>query len=509
MSQERLSVRKIREILRLKEELGLSNRAIARACKVSNSTVGEYVGRAKRAGLSWPLPEGWSEDDLYQRLFPERSETARVLARPVPDWEEVQGELSRRGVTLKLLWIEYREKHPDGYGLTQYGEYYRRWRQSQAARLRLPHKGGEEMEVDYAGMTVPITNPETGEVSQAAMFVATLPASSYIYAEIQPSQELSHWIGGHVRAFAFFGGVPKIVRPDNLKSGVKSPNYYEPELNPSYQELAEHYHVAVLPARVRKPRDKPHAENSVQNVERWVLAPLRNRTFFSIGQANRAIRPLLEVLNGREMEHRGKSRRQFFEELDQPALLPLPEHPYEFAYWKNARVSLDYHVAFEKHFYSVPHTLIHQEVRIRATERIVEIFHHGQQVAVHPRSAVPGHFSTCPEHMPSNHRFVLTVDTDWLQHQAGKIGPQTAQFVTTLLRSHPYPQQAFRSCLGVLNLARKHPPALLEEACQRTRSAHLLSYRDLKAELDALAAAPAPTSPLPAHENVRGDTYYH
>jgi len=257
MSQERLSVRKIREILRLKEELGLSNRAIARACKVSNSTVGEYVGRAKRAGLSWPLPEGWSEDDLYQRLFPERSETARVLARPVPDWEEVQGELSRRGVTLKLLWIEYREKHPDGYGLTQYGEYYRRWRQSQAARLRLPHKGGEEMEVDYAGMTVPITNPETGEVSQAAVFVATLPASSYIYAEIQPSQELSHWIGGHVRAFAFFGGVPKIVRPDNLKSGVKSPNYYEPELNPSYQELAEHYHVAVLPARVRKPRDYP------------------------------------------------------------------------------------------------------------------------------------------------------------------------------------------------------------------------------------------------------------
>jgi len=240
-----------------------------------------------------------------------------------------------------------------------------------------------------------------------------------------------------------------------------------------------------------------------------VLAPLRNRTFFSIGQANRAIRPLLETLNWREMEHVGKSRSRLFEELDQPALHPLPEHPYEFACWKNARVSLDYHVVFEKHYYSVPHTLIHEEVRIRATERMVEIFHHGQQVALHPRSSVPGRFSTCPDHMPSNHRFVLTMDADWLQQEAGKIGPQTAQFIAALLRSRPYPQQAFRSCLGVLNLARKHPAALLEEACLRTFSAHLLSYRDLKAELDALASASPQLSPLPAHENVRGNTYYH
>jgi len=268
MSQERLSVRKIREVLRLKNELGLSNRAIARACRVSNSTVGEYVVRARQAGLSWPLPEGLSEEELYQRLFPEKSAAAREVARPLPEWEEVQRELSRRGVTLKLLWIEYREKHPDGYGLTQYCEYYRRWRQSQAGRLRLPHKGGEEMEVDYAGMSVPITNPETGEVSQVVVFVATLPASRYVYAEIQPSQELAHWIGGHVRAFAFFGGVPKIVRPDNLKSGVKSPNYYEPELNPSYQEMAEHYHVAVLPARVRKPRDYPEVLQIPKNCKK-------------------------------------------------------------------------------------------------------------------------------------------------------------------------------------------------------------------------------------------------
>ncbi len=507
MPKERVTVRKIREILRLKEEMKLSNRAIARVCKVSNSTVGDYLVRAGKAGLGWPLPEELSEDDLYRRLFPEETGEVSPSARPLPDWEEIRRQLSRRGVTLKLLWIEYREQYPDGYGLTQYCEYYRRWSDAHATRMRQVHKGGEEMEVDYAGMSMPVTNPETGEVSKAPVFVAVLPASNYTYAEVQPSQELVHWIGGHVRAMAFFEGVPKIVRPDNLKTGVKSPNYYEPEINPSYQELAEHYHLAVLPARVRKPRDKAHGENGVQNVERWVLAPLRDRTFFSVAEANRTAAPLLVALNDREMEHLGKSRRQLFEELDRPALQGLPEHPFEFAVWKNARVSLDYHVAFEGHYYSVPHALVHQEVNIRATEHLLAVFHHGQQVAVHPRSAALGRFSTNPEHMPANHRFVLTTDADWLQRQAGKVGPSTAQFMAALLRSRPYPQQAFRACLGVLSLARKHPSARMELACQRSLADNLFSYRDLKAELEALAAS-APDTPMPVHENVRGDTYY-
>ena len=256
MSQERLSMRKIREVLRLHHEAGLSNRAIARACKVSNSTVGEYLIRAAQASLEWPLPEGLSEDDLQRRLFPEKGQAAGA-ERPMPDWEEIHRELSKRGVTMTLLWQEYREKHPDGYGYTQFRKYYQRWNQAHTSTMRLPHKGGEAMEVDYAGMTVPITKPETGEITQAQVFVAALPASSYTYVEIQPSQELRSWLGGHVRAFAFFGGVPKILRPDNLKSGVKSPNRYEPDINPSYQELAEHYQLAVLPARVRKPRDYP------------------------------------------------------------------------------------------------------------------------------------------------------------------------------------------------------------------------------------------------------------
>ncbi len=316
---------------------------------------------------------------------------------------------------MKLLWQEYREKHPDGYGRSQFQELYQRWNRAHATSMRLPHKGGEVLEVDYAGMTVPITNPETGEITQAQVFVAVLPASSYTYAEIQPSQELQHWLSGHVRAFAFFGGAPKILRPDNLKSGVKKPNYYEPDLNPSYQELAEHYHVAVLPARVKKPKDKAHVENGVQNVERWVLAPLRDRTFFSLAEAQRAMAPLLEALNQKEMQHLGKSRCQLFEELDQPALLPLPEHPYVFARWKNARVNIDYHVAFEGHYYSVPHTLVGQEVRMRATERILEVFHHNQQVAIHPLSTRSRPFfhlrrpHACPSPLCIEYRFRLVI----------------------------------------------------------------------------------------------------
>ena len=279
MSQERLTLRKIREILRLKEEAGLSNRAIARACKISNSTVGEYLRRAAAAQISWPLPEGINEEELYRKLFPEDM-APKEPERPLPDCEYIKDELKKKGVTLKLLWNEYTDQNLDNpYQYTQFREYYHRWIKTQSPNSRLPQHGGEVLEVDYAGMTLPLVNPETGEVKQIPVFVATLPASNYIYAEAQPSQEKCHFIHGHVRAFAFFGGIPKILRPDNPKTGVKSPNYYEPDLNPTYQEMAEYYQVAVLPARVRRPKDKGHVENGVQNVERWVLAPLRNQTF--------------------------------------------------------------------------------------------------------------------------------------------------------------------------------------------------------------------------------------
>ena len=507
MTQERLTVRKIREILRLKEEAGLSNRAIARTCKISNSTVGEYLRRAQAAELHWPLPEGLSEEELFRKLFPE-SGHERTPERALPDWEKIRQELKKKGVTLKLLWIEYRDQYPNGYRYTRFCEYYRKWAEVQSPSGRFPHNGGEEMEVDYAGLTMTMVNPETGETHAAPVFVATLPASNYVYAEVQPSQELCHWINGHVRAFQFFGGLPKILRPDNLKTGVKSPNYYEPDLNPTYQEMAEYYQVAVLPARIYRPKDKPSIENGVQNVERWVLAPLRARTFFSEGEAGRAIQPLLDGLNQRPMVNREKSRRQLFEELDQPELRPLPAAPYEFAIWKTARVNLDYHVAFEKHNYSVPYTLIHQQVEIRASERIVKIFYKGQQVAIHPRSRVTGRFTTCPEHMPSNHRFIVNLNADWLLHQAQAIGPQTTSYMSSLLQSRAFPEQAYRSCLGVLSLARKFPQPLFETACQQLQTAHLWSYRDLKNQLEFLARQVTSDPPPVIHENIRGETYY-
>ena len=509
MAQERLTMRKIREIIRLKEEGGLSNRSIARACKVSNSTVGEYLRRAKAAGLGWPLPD-MSEDELYLRLFPER-ESPVEESRPLPDWQEVRGELRTKGVTLRLLWMEYIEKYPNGYRYTQYCEYYRRWKKAQATpRRRKEHLGGEEMQVDYAGVKMRIVDPKTGEIEEAPVFVASLTASNYTYAEAQRSENQSSWNNGHVRAFDFFGGVVRIVKPDNLKTGILKPNYYEPDVNLAYQELAEHYHFAVIPARVKKPRDKGKVENSVQNVERWVIAPLRKRTFFSLEEANQALRERLKVFNQQEMKHVGCSRYQEYLKIDRPNLKPLPERYYEYANWKKARVHIDYHVAFEKHFYSVPYALIHEEVEIRATEGMIVIFHKGKQVAVHPRQYRQGRFTTQAEHMPPNHRFVDQINADRLICWATEIGPQTAALVAAILQSRPFPEQAYRSCLGVLNLAKKYPRTRVEQACQSLLSSRVLSYQALKAELEWLAAQQPepPSDPLPSHENIRGKSYY-
>jgi transposase len=386
MPQERLSMRKTSEVLRLKQACKLSNRAIARSCQISHSTVGEYLKRAEAAGLSWPLPEELDEEKLERLLYPEVIREDRAPLKPMPDWKEVHGELKKRSVTLTLLWTEYREQYPDGYGHSQFCELYRRWAKKLNPPMRMTHKAGEKWFVDYAGDTVPITDPETGVVSQAQIFVAVLGASSYTYAEAQSSQAMPNWIGGHVRGFAYIGGVPQILVPDNLAQGVKEPCRYEPDLNPTYQEMAEYYGLAVIPARVARPRDKSKVEVGVQVVERWILARLRNRLFFSLAELNRAILKLLEELNHRQMEHLEKSRRELFEELDQPVLRSLPEKPFEYATTKTTRVNIDYHVEFEKHFYSVPYTLIHEEVRIRATEHMLEIFH---KSSVSPLRSIP------------------------------------------------------------------------------------------------------------------------
>ena len=512
MSQERLSMRKINEILRLKKECHLSNRAIARSCQISHSTVGEYLKRAEAAGISWPLPEELSEEQLERLLNTDEEEATGGAQKPMPDWKEVQGELKKRHVTLRLLWMEYREAYPDGYGYSQFCELYGQWVVRLDPPMRMVHKAGEKLYVDYAGDTIPITNPETGEVTRAQVFVAVMGASSYTYAEAQSSQAMPNWIGGHVRAFAYIGGLPQIVVPDNLVQGVKKPCRYEPDLNPTYQEMAEYYALAVIPARVRKPRDKAKVEVGVQVVERWILARLRNRTFFSLAELNRAILKLLEELNHRQMEQLEKSRRELFEELDQPVLRPLPEKPFEYATTKTTRVNIDYHVEFEKHFYSVPYTLIHEEVRIRATEHMLEIFHKSkvQPVAIHPRSKVPGRYSTQPAHMPPKHQKAAEWSGERLTHWAGEIGSQTSQLIQAILASRRHPEQAFRSCLGILRLSNQVSRLQMETACQMALQAKLLNYRGFKEILEHLPPSVNQDvlSSLPTHENIRGETYY-
>jgi transposase len=510
MAQERLTVRKIKEIMRLKYEAGLSNRAIAGACKVSNSTVGEYLRRVQSAGVFWPLNE-IGEEELYAKLFPEKQIVNLKRNPELPDWEKVQKEKRQKGVTLQLLWQEYKEKYPDGYQYSQYCYHYQQWRKRQVEpAFRFEHKGGEQMQVDYAGVKIPITDPQTGEIKKASVFVAILAASNYIYAEAQLSEKQCNWNNAHVRALEYFGGVVKIVVPDNLKTGVTKPNYYEPDINPAYQELAEHYQFAVLPARVRKPRDKGLGENAVQQVERWIIAPLRKQKLFSLYEANVAIKELLEKLNNKPMKATGKSRREEFEEIDLPNLRPLPIRRYEYAERKTAKVNLDYHIEFEKHLYSVPYALIHQKVEIRATERMVEIFHRGISVANHPRSFQQGRYSTIHEHLPSNHQFMKNLNADRFIQWANAIGPQTTQLVTALLKSRPYPEQAYRTCMGILGLSKNYPYPLMEQACQSALEAKIFSYKAIKQELMLLQKQePQPTfETLPSHENIRGAAYY-
>jgi transposase len=512
MSKERLSMRKIHEVLRLKWESRLSHRTIAQSCGISPGTVSDYVQRAQAIGLTWPLPNELDEEALYRRLFPQPSSTSgRVI--PQPDWAALHTQLRRPGVTLRLLWVEYREANPDGYAYTQFCEHYREWAQHLQPSMRQVHKAGEKLFVDYAGQTIPVVHPQTGEICQAQLFVAVLGASSYTYVEAQWQQDLRNWIGGHVRALAFFGGVPEVIVPDNLKAGVQRPCRYEPDLNPTYQDFAQHYGVAVIPARVRKPKDKAKVEVGVQVVERWIAARLRDRTFFGLADLNASIRELLGDLNDREMRHLGQSRHELLEALDRPALRPLPAQPYEFAFWKKARVNIDYHVEFEKHFYSVPHPLIHKEVDLRATENTLEIFYHQQRQASHPRSAVPGRYTTLAEHMPQAHQHYAEWSPERFIRWAEQLGPHIAQLIVAILGLRLHPQQAYRTCLGILGLAKRYTAERLDAACQRALPAGIRSYKGLRnildAQLDQLPPPEPAAASLPDHANLRGPAYYH
>jgi len=516
MPRKRLSMRKIKEVLRLKGQCALSHRQIAHSCGIGLGTVYEYLRRAVEAGVGWPLPDGLQEADLDRLLFPPPIPVPKD-ERPLPDWAEIHKELKRKGVTLLLLWQEHRATHPNGYGYSRFCELYTEWTQKLSPRMHQIHKAGEKLFVDYAGQTVPVIDRRT-EVCDAQIFVATLGASSYTFAEATLTQTLQDWIGSHVRAFAFFGGVPEIVVPDNLKSGVKSPCFYEPDINPTYLQMARHYGVAIVPTRVRKPRDKAKVENAVQQTERRLLAPLRHQTFFELADLNASRRPLLHAHNHQPCQGLAASRYSLFQSLERSALRPLPPTPYEMALWMSARVHIDYHVRVDDHFYSVPHPLIKQPLDVRLSAAIVEFFHQGERVASHRRSYRKYHYTTVPEHMPPAHRWSSEWSPERFLGWAEKSGAATARLVEQILASRPHPQQAFRSCLGVLRLAEQHGSERVEAACARALAAQTYSYKSVKAILDNhLDQQPLPpvereeeggcTAPL-HHANIRGAHYY-
>lgn len=512
MAMERIPVRKIKETLRLRHACKLSQREVAGAVRVAPSTVSDYLKRAKTAGLSWPLPEGLDDDALERLLFVQPGRPAGG-GIPMPDWREVRKELSEKGVTRQLLWNEYIGENADGYSYSRFCELYREWSKQLKPTMRFDHKAGKRAYIDFPGLTMHYIDPETREAKTASVFVAVLAASDYTYCEAVRGEDLVSWIAGHERAFHDWQGVPEIVVPDNLKSGVTSPCRYEPDVNPTYHEFAVHYGVAVIPTRVRMPRDKAKAEVGVQVVERWVMAPLRHELFVGLAALNGAIRERREALNDRTMKHLGKSRRQLFEEIDRPALKPLPAKPFEMGTWQTLLVAIDYHIRFDWHYYSVPHEYIHQEVDVRATLRTVEVFHKSLRVASHLRSKVRGGHTTLPEHMPESHRKYLEWTPEHALKCAQDIGPLTTQLVDGMMIAAVCPEQGLRSSQGILSLARRYPHERLEAAAHRALHYGLLSYKGvrniLESGLDSVPIEEEPSpAPAPVHDNVRGAEYY-
>lgn len=505
-----LRMAKFREILRL-HEMGYSQCSIAQSCAVARSTVQDYIRRAIAKNVSYAQVSQLSDSEVKELLGKGKRQASQKVEEI--EFATVELELKRKGVTLVLLWQEGLDK---GQWQMSYGSFCRRygqWRIRQQLSLRQVYKGGEKLFVDYCGVTVEVVEVETGEVTKAQIFVACLGASNYTYAEASPSQGLAHWIGAHERALRFLGGVPECIVPDNLKSGVTDPCRYEPGINRSYQEFAEHYGVAILPARPKKPRDKAKVEKAVQEVERQILAPLRQEQFTSFKALNQAIAERLNRLNNRIMHGYGLSRQGLFEQVDKPALKALPAQAFVFGQWKTAKVNLDYHIEVEHHYYSVPYHLITQEVQVKVSEQVVEIFHQHQRVAYHERARTRYRHTTVDDHMPPEHWAYKQQSKEHFLAWAERIGPQTKTQVQAIFDTKAHEEQAFRSLKGLQRLAQRHPPARLESVCHHANVFGLVGLRRirtlLETQVDQAPPEPATLTPVTHHANVRGSHYYH
>jgi len=512
---KRLSMRKIKEILRLKWDLGLSNRDIANSIQISPSTVGDCIKRVARAKLEWPLLPVMEDEQLEQLLYEPIRNKAPAASHDI-DWVRINLELKRKGVTRELLWYEYKQEQPEGISYSRFCDLYKAWQQNIDCCMRQNYKLGEYLLVDYAGLTIPVVvNIDTEETIDAQIFVATLGASNYTYVEATASQSLPDWIGSHTRAFNYFGGVAEILVPDNLKSGVHKAHRYEPDLNPTYADMADHYGIAVIPTRVAAPRDKAKAEQAVQHIERRILAKLRNRIFFSLYELNEVIKPLLEEVNNKPFQKLPGSRKSQFETLEKATLKALPKESYVFSEWKKAKPGIDYHVVLDCHYYSVPYTLIQKKLDIRYTQSTVEIFYRSKRVASHKRSYLKGRSTTILEHMPRSHREHAKWTPNKIIAWAKKNGEFTAQLAEQIIASRKHPQQGFRSCLGIIRLGKSYGNERLEKACQRALVIGAYSYKSvqsiLKNNLDQIAITSQQVQHHVTeknHEYVRGGNYF-
>lgn len=500
-----------KEILRLGLQGKLSQRKISASVGVGKTTVQETLSRATEMGLTWEKASSLRSRQIVDLLFPASPE---ATSQASPDFAWVRKELHRKGVTLQLVWLEYRESEPDGLSYSQFCHRFRLWERRTRLSMRQVHQAGEKAFVDFAGLTIPWIDMETGEIHEAQLFIAVMGASSYTFATCVDSQKIPDWIQCHIRMLEFFGGVPELLVPDNLKSAVDKPCRYDPKLNSTYRELSEHYGCAVLPARVRKPKDKSKAEVGVQIAERWICARLRKMTFTSIHEINEAIRPLLERINQKVMKSYRASRHELFQSIDRPAMKALTPVRFEVCEWSKARVNIDYHIEVLGHYYSVPFQLIGRTVDVKITRQMICVVHEDLRVAAHARSFVLGKHTTIAEHMPPKHREHMKWTPERILSWAGKSGPATRSVCEAILNARPHPEQGFRAVLGIIRLAEKYSDARLEGACKYALNRLPLNYRTIKTilqnrkDLEPTTQCERRPTPRLVHENIRGQAYY-
>lgn len=507
-------MRQLRELLRLRLQAELSMRQIKRSLRISLGAVQKVISQAEAQGLDWAAIEQLDDQQLARLFYPE-ADTRASAALQLPDWVDVHQELRRKGVTKHLLWEEYTQAYPNrSYSYPQYCFLYQDWLKKQKRSMRQTHKAGDKLFVDYAGQTVPIVQGDTGEVRFAQIFVAVLGASNYVFCEATWSQGLPDWLGSHARALEFLGGVPKLLVPDNLKSGVSRACRYDPDINPSYQQLAAHYGVAIMPARPRKPQDKAKAEVGVQIIERWILARLRHHTFFSLTELNQCIRALLLEVNNKPFKQLNGTRQQWFESLDKPALAPLPKQAYQYTDIKTVKVNVDYHIQYDQHLYSVPHHLVGEKLELHAKAQLIELYFHNQRVTSHARHYRPG-TTTVAAHMPVRHEKHHQWNAGRLMNWAKDLGDDVLHWVQAQLQRKQHEQQAYRVCLGLLNLSRQYPAERLNKACAIANQNQLYRLKQIKSILQSkqdqlLAESKQPLTLLPQdHENIRGPKSFH